>query len=242
MGDWLFPRSERGLAPAALVIDRCIAMSPFGLKAHEIPSLPKCAWLAVVPPDAEAVHVYHGPGVETRSDWIFEGCWAGAFEEGGFDKTDIVCGTGIRLREGRACFVSSGSTSDRLQYFTSQAGVHVSNSLVFLLTATENDLDPQYTGYWDDMEDLCSGLSKYRQTLHTVRGDVGLCYFHNLLVEAGRAPSWAGAQARPRLAFASSGVRLRPDGPAAEGPRGIGRLEGARDHPQVLSASRSGCA
>jgi len=39
-------------------------MAQVALRPHEVSSLPRLAWLAVVPSGGAEVHVYHGPGVE----------------------------------------------------------------------------------------------------------------------------------------------------------------------------------
>jgi hypothetical protein len=63
---------------------------------------------------SETVSVLHGPRVETNPDWCVEAVWAGSFSEGGFDLTDVIVGTGIRIRGDKVLFVSSGDTLNRL--------------------------------------------------------------------------------------------------------------------------------
>src|SRR5207245_7865116 len=77
---------------------------------------PPLAWLARCRPGAPAIDVFHGPRVELAADWFCEAVWDGAFADGDFDRTDLVFGSGARARESDGvCFVSSGSTVDRLQ-------------------------------------------------------------------------------------------------------------------------------
>ena len=60
---------------------------------------PVQAWLAQCHP--RHVLVRHGGRVETRDDWFCEAVWDGEIERGDFDLTDIVAGSGARIRDGR---------------------------------------------------------------------------------------------------------------------------------------------
>ena len=53
--------------------------------------------------------------MEVCDTWFCEAVWDGDYEAGDFDLTDLVFGSGGRLRDERAIFVSSGTTVDRLQ-------------------------------------------------------------------------------------------------------------------------------
>jgi hypothetical protein len=75
---------------------------------------PPLAWIALCDRAGGQIRVRHGPGVETRENWFCEAVWAGEFGAGDFDRTDLIAGSGARLREGRLVFVSSGTTVDRL--------------------------------------------------------------------------------------------------------------------------------
>ena len=41
--------------------------------------------------------VHCGPWVELRSNWFCEAAWDGQFDQGDFDRTDIVAGSGGKL-------------------------------------------------------------------------------------------------------------------------------------------------
>src|SRR5690349_24391142 len=99
---------------------------------------PAQAWLAECHPDH--VLVRHGGRVEARPDWFCEAVWDGPFEQGDFDLTDVVAGSGGRMRDGRVVFVPTGATTDRLHSIRVPAAaggtrgrVLVSNSLPCLL-------------------------------------------------------------------------------------------------------------
>ena len=62
------------------------------------------------------------------------------------------------------------------------------------------------------------------------------------MVGQGREAGGAGVEARQGLALAAAQVRLRPDGPAAEGALPTRRLEDGQDGASVLSGGRRGTA
>ena len=102
---------------------------------------PVQSWLAECFEDR--VVVRHGGRVETRAEWFCEAVWDGPFEDGDFDRTDIVAGSGGRLRGGGVTFVPAGSTTDRLQSVALPPGTGalpgrtlVSNSLACLLAVS----------------------------------------------------------------------------------------------------------
>ncbi|MCC6610736.1 MAG: hypothetical protein IT515_13815 [Burkholderiales bacterium] len=145
-----------------------------------IPEWPPLAWLARCEKGSDCVAVSHGPQVESTDDWFCEAAWAGSYDEGGFDRTDIVAGSGGRARGDTVCFVTSGSTVDRLQSIEGPDAVWVSNSLPALLAATDGSLDPSYPRYKQDLISIVRGIDRYNRWLHTTAGPVQLTYFDNL--------------------------------------------------------------
>src|SRR5687767_13700653 len=143
------------------------------------PAWPVQAWLAECGPDR--VVVRHGSRVETRNEWFCEAAWDGPFGEGGFDRTDIVAGSGGRLRDGAVTFVPTGATTDRLQSIAQPDGrTLVSNSLPCLLCAAGARVSPTYRHYRRDLQSIVKGLKKYKKTLDTSRGPCRLWYYHNV--------------------------------------------------------------
>jgi hypothetical protein len=126
------------------------------------------------------VVIRHGPRVETADEWFCEAAWAGPYDKGGLDLTDIVAGTGGRSRNGRVTFVSSGSTVDRLQWMQLGGRILVSNSLACLLAEANASPDPTYSRYYRDFRTVITGLSRYKRQLATDRGAAELVYFDNL--------------------------------------------------------------
>jgi hypothetical protein len=152
------------------------------------PNWPVLAWLAECHPDR--VRVRHGARVETRPGWFCDAVWDGPFGDGGFDLTDIVAGSGGRLRDGVITFVPAGNTVDRLQSIDLPAadggrGVTlVSNSLACLLAVAGAAVPPLYRYYRRDLRTVVKGLRKYRRTLETSRGPATLWYFNNVRWDA----------------------------------------------------------
>jgi hypothetical protein len=165
------------------------------LRYTPVSDWPPLAWLARCRPRAPAIDVFHGPRVERAADWFCEAVWDGAFAAGDLDRTDLVYGSGARARAGDGvCFVSSGSTVDRLQSIDAGDASWVSNSLPCLLGAVGATLDPTYPGYLPDLKSISKGLARYTRALATSAGPVRLTYYHNLrwdgtrLVETPKPP------------------------------------------------------
>ncbi len=109
-----------------------------------------------------------------------EAVWAGEYALGAIDQTDIIAGSGGRMRSGEVTFVSPGSTVDRLQFKGMPNGVWLSNSLPCLLAASGAAVDPTYDRYYEDFYTVVNGLDRYQRLLATSGGDVELVYFDNL--------------------------------------------------------------
>jgi hypothetical protein len=141
--------------------------------------LPKLVWLAECRNGKNEVVVYHGNYVEAGNDFCVSATWNGDFKLGDFDKTDIIAGTGIRLRNEKIIFVSPANTLDRVVYVETESGFVVSNSLPALFSFSE--LEPkQYYDYQKDFETITTGLRKYKKTIPTTTKEVFLVYFNNL--------------------------------------------------------------
>ena len=110
------------------------------LELCRIDTWPKLAWVARIRDDSRQVLVFAGPMVEVGNDWIAEAVWAGNFSDGSFDQTDLVFGSGIRIRGQKVVFVSSGTVFDRLWHTSPGADHYVSNSLPALLAVSGRSL------------------------------------------------------------------------------------------------------
>lgn len=152
------------------------------LEYKTIQKWPNLAWVAVFANGTGRIVVYHGPMVETMDNWCVEAVWAGKFLDGDFDRTDLVFGTGVRCRNGRLLFVSSGSTLDRLCYCHKSGVWYVSNSLPALLATADLFLNEDYD-YAEDLKTICGGLKSYKRTLPAESVDLKLLYFNNLIYD-----------------------------------------------------------
>lgn len=150
-----------------------------------VPEWPPLAWLAICKKLNAVIIVLHGGRVETNGNWFCEAVWAGDYVSGDFDLTDIVAGSGGRIRNDEAIFVSSGSTVDRLVSSQVTDSFFVSNSLPCLLSAIEGDVDPSYPNYYQDFLTIIQGIKNYHPFLSTSVGLVRLTYFDNLAWNAG---------------------------------------------------------
>ncbi len=146
------------------------------------PSWPPLAWCARCGDASGGIDVFHGANVETSTDWFCEAVWDQPYENGDFDLTDIVFGSGGRIRDGHIRFVTSGSTVDRLHSLTTGTVTTISNSLPCILAVSGARLPLEYSGYFDDFESIQYGLRRYMPFVHTSMGPVRLTYFHNLLL------------------------------------------------------------
>jgi hypothetical protein len=146
---------------------------------QKIDTWPKLSWVAQFNLGSERIDVSLGPMVEAAADWCVEAVWAGAFEDGDFDRTDLIFGSGIRLRDGKAIFVSSGTTTDRLWHCERGEKRYVSNSLPALMAVADISL-LEDRNYWMDIRTVCKGLEHYSRSIPVVSGDVGVVYFSNL--------------------------------------------------------------
>ena len=153
------------------------------LISHPIDSWPKLAWVARLTPDTDTVVVYHGPRVEVGDEWAVEAVWAGNFAAGDFDRTDLVFGTGVRCRDDRVVFVSSGTVLDRLCYAQQADSWYISNSLPALLAVTGLSLRDDYSKYEQDLSTICLGLGSYNRVIPAGQGEIRLAYFNNLIYD-----------------------------------------------------------
>jgi hypothetical protein len=143
-------------------------------------SWPELAWLAQLRPGDPVIEVHRGCRVEVTDEWFGEIAWDGRYEEGRFDATDVVAGSGGLLRHDDAYFVSPGSTVDRLQSLSTDSAIFVSNSLACLLSATGASPCEPAGGFAGFFRNILSGLAIKNRELKTSAGPVRLTYFHNL--------------------------------------------------------------
>lgn len=145
------------------------------LDCHELPALPRLAWLAIAEPDGRRVQVYHGTAVERASDWVVEGTWDGEFAAGDFHRSPHFFGTGIRLDGAAVHFVPSSALVNRLLYCQYRDHLVVSNSLVLLLGFTGAVLDPAHD-YRAETYTIRRGPADYRRAFRVLHPEIATFY------------------------------------------------------------------
>lgn len=146
---------------------------------------PKLAWVARFKRGGDEIEVYHGPMVETSDQWIAEAVWTGEFESGDFDRTDIVCGSGIRCRENKVVFVSPSTPMDRQWYCMKNGMWYVSNSLPALVACACLVLkeDSLYANSRSGSTRTTWGLKPPVRSFSTQDGEVNLFWCDNLVFD-----------------------------------------------------------
>ncbi|SFU51567.1 hypothetical protein SAMN05216339_103155 [Nitrosomonas eutropha] len=153
---------------------------------HMVPNWPPLAWIALCSEKNSAVTVWHGNRVETHDHWFCEAVWPGAFEEGNFDQTDLVAGTGGRCRDGSIVFVAPGNTTDRILSLLTDKGLFVSNSLACLLAVSGAEINLTYPDYYKDFTSIIYGLSRYKRTILTSLGDIQIMMFGYIVWDSNK--------------------------------------------------------
>jgi hypothetical protein len=148
------------------------------------PNLPKLAWCMQLGAGTSAVNVLHGAWVETRESGFFEGAWASEFDKANYDAT-FMTGTGAKLCPQGLMLVTPNHTLDRLNVVRKQDVMYISNSLPYVLAASDEDIDSDFLYYDSYMSSIKFGVKRYEPTIPTRSGNcVRLYYFCNLLLNA----------------------------------------------------------
>lgn len=149
-------------------------------EANLIKGWPPLAWLARCEQNNPTIYLDHGAKVEVAQDRFFEAVWPGSYTDGDIDRTDIVSGSGARIRPEGAVFVTSSAVVDRLQYVRLGGTVWVSNSLPCLLKSTQSKIDWKYKNLYSDLISISNGADRYVQSLPASNGPIELVYFDNI--------------------------------------------------------------
>ena len=148
---------------------------------------PPLAWLAECPLNQNTAYVYHGEKVEIQENWFCEATWDEDFEKGNFDKTDIVVGSGARVRNNKLIFVSSCSNLDRLNFLTKTDSTIISNSLIALLAWSGGEPELSYLNYTQDFANFRYTIfGNHTLSFPSTAGLIRMTYVSNLL--------WDGSQ------------------------------------------------
>jgi hypothetical protein len=138
---------------------------------------PPLAWVAELNRTVSDMRVFHGSGIETCSKWFVEGVWNETFTKGDFDRTDLVFGSGARIRGEDVIFVSSGTTVDRLHKISIREKTYISNTLPGLLAHL--DLPATLRGYTEAVNTIVGGIDQDNPVFYAGSKKVELLYFYN---------------------------------------------------------------
>lgn len=153
------------------------------LETSRINNWPKLAWVARFCSQDAILQVFHGPMVEVSSNWVVEAVWAGSFKTGDFDKSENVFGSGVRVRDDKAIFVTSSHVFDRLLLYKNEKFIFVSNTLPGLMAVSGVQLLDDYTEYTKDVISFVKGLDARNKLIPVISGNVESLYCHNLVLD-----------------------------------------------------------
>lgn len=130
---------------------------------------------------AREIRLYHGRSVEVEETRFVEGAWSGEFAEWGFARATFFTGSGGQITAHGVEFVTSMHTAAPIFLIRLEKEVIVSNSLTFLLTQADDDLDTTYKFYTHDMMSIMDGIRKYVPSFPTAKGNrIEQFYFCNI--------------------------------------------------------------
>lgn len=145
-------------------------------------SLPRLAWCAIVRKSTPFVDILCGPWVEAQETFFCDGAWAGPFAEGALDSAHLV-GTGAKVTTEGVLFAAPNNTLERIYMVRLADSILVSNSMVFLLAQTNNDVLNGYLSYGAKLASLLAGINRYDRSLPTKNGNNITVFYHcNVLV------------------------------------------------------------
>ena len=147
-------------------------------------TLPRSSWLAHVRRGEQRIDVFHGSSVEALGDCFFEGAWDGEFSAVGFDAAITVLGSGGKIVNGRSLvFAAPSHIYERLYALRIGAELFVSNSLVFLLCQSGEELDEVGANYAKTLY-RTYGIRAADKSIPTSAGDqIRLFYCTNFVVQ-----------------------------------------------------------
>ena len=145
----------------------------------KIDSIPSLAWCARLDQSTCLITLFHGSGVIVSGRSFVEGCWDGDFEKFDFLNTAVMCGTGGAVSSDEVTFRGSSDRLSPLVSIQKENHIYISNSILFVLSAAEEELDPIYPYYPYDM------IKIWRQGDHCLAGRLPLKSEYHLRVHFG---------------------------------------------------------
>ena len=144
--------------------------------------LPRLAWCAKLARATASVLVEHGPWVETGSSYFAEGVWNGAFAQPNFVTAEIMLGSGGSLHHGKPAFTPTTHTMERLYSLRRNDELFVSNSLAYVLEATESRLNPKNWSYESALMTFLRGYKRAVGQLRLADDRIVEIHYHRTIV------------------------------------------------------------
>jgi hypothetical protein len=121
--------------------------------------------------------------VESRDGFFFEGAWNGDYAATSPSTATACFGSGAELSDEGVVFITPTHMLERIQMVAVGDDLFVSNSLPFLLAATNDGMDPGYKFYHFELMSNMKGYRAYRDSVRTRSGRRVRLFFHcNVLV------------------------------------------------------------
>lgn len=152
---------------------------------HANPTIPRCSWLAQLRKGEPVVDLFHGSSVETGEEFFVEGAWDARFTDAGFVDAVTLLGSGGKIAADQSIvFAAPSHIYERLYALDGGDELFVSNSLVFLLARSGDELDPEHGEYPHALY-RSYGVTESTRSIPTRSGQpVRLFYYQNLVVQA----------------------------------------------------------
>jgi hypothetical protein len=165
---------------------------------QEKPNISPLSWCIRYKKTDQTVFCIHGSWVECGEHHFVEGAWSGNYDDALFADAMTFTGSGGIITDQGLVLATSTNTLFPIYVLTKEALLYVSNSLPFLLSATNDDVDIHYPYYDSDMMNIRKGLNTTIQ-IPTQGGQAVHLYFHcNLLVNhLGTLQKYSKKLARP---------------------------------------------
>lgn len=141
--------------------------------------IPKLSWCLFIEKNQEVVKVMHGEWVEVKEAFFIEGTWDGVFANGDIDKVESLMGSGCVISNDRLILCPPSNTTECIYSVKKNDKLWASNSLTFVLEASDTSLDYTYLDYENDILSVSDGLSKYKRLIPLSNNDVLNIHLYN---------------------------------------------------------------
>ena len=153
------------------------------LTVRRVKKWPPLSWVCKIEREPANITVWCGAFVEQTENSIFEAVWDGTVSPIDIDKSSLVCGTGLVIRDKTITFVTSSNTVDRIWLIQTESGGWVGNSLPALLAISGSRLKDDYLSYDRNLTTIIHGIDQYVRQMPLHVGTIEVLYFQNLVYD-----------------------------------------------------------